>query len=344
MYRSTITLILLITVNFLSNYSVAEENITYQGFVDTYLLHNLNNKVREPRPYSTQALYDKEQRINLGTVRANHDGEDWRSRLALQVGDSVKFNYANEKERFWRYFQEANIGYQIADNIWLDGGIYLSHLGFESFNSKENWNYTRSLVAEFSPYYESGAKLSYKMDERNNAQFHLLRGWQNISSPANPFVGLQFQHFASDSLTLSVSNVFGDENGERLFHNFIASLNLSSSWKLALQVDVGQQERENETAWWYGSALLAQYNVNECLRIGSRLEHFTDPHQVIVKSITEENFNGLGGSINIDYDLTSKILWRNEFRHLFSRDAIFPEKDTASTTSNYFVTSLTFSF
>lgn len=49
---------------------------------------------------------------------------------------------------------------QPSDN-WLDAGIYPSHIGLESAVGKDNRTLTRSLAAENSPYYESGARITY---------------------------------------------------------------------------------------------------------------------------------------------------------------------------------------
>ena len=61
-----------------------------------------------------------------------------------------------------RNIQEAYVGYRVTDKLWIDEGIYFSHIGFESWISRDNWTYTRSLDAEFTPYYQSGVKATYQ--------------------------------------------------------------------------------------------------------------------------------------------------------------------------------------
>ena len=103
-------------------------------------------------------MHEDQVNLNLAYIDGTLSTDNYRGRIALQTGDSVVSNYLSENDLFWRYIQECSFGYKINEDLWIDGGIYLSHIGAESFISGDNINYTRSLVAEFSPYYETGVK------------------------------------------------------------------------------------------------------------------------------------------------------------------------------------------
>ena len=77
--------------------------------------------------------------------------------------------------------QEAVVGVKLAENVWLDGGVFYSHLGLESWASRDNLTYTRSLVAEYSPYYQSGVKLTWTPSAKLTAQIDVVNGWQIVS-------------------------------------------------------------------------------------------------------------------------------------------------------------------
>ncbi|OQW43057.1 MAG: hypothetical protein A4S08_10190 [Proteobacteria bacterium SG_bin4] len=70
-------------------------------------------------------------------------------------------NYAAEPGILGNLY-EGNVGLKLSgsNNLWLDIGVFPSHIGFESAVGKDNWTLTRSLVAENTPYFESGAKIS----------------------------------------------------------------------------------------------------------------------------------------------------------------------------------------
>ena len=120
--------------------------------------------------------------LNLGFVKANYTTEKVRGNFALMGGTYAQYNLAAEQGLLKNIF-EANIGVKISNkkNIWIDAGIMPSHIGFESAIGKDCWNLTRSILAENSPYYESGIKLSYtSTNEKLYLAAMYLNGWQRI--------------------------------------------------------------------------------------------------------------------------------------------------------------------
>jgi len=91
-------------------------------------------------------------------------------------------NYATEPGILGNLY-ESNVGIKLSgsNNLWLDVGVFSSHIGFESAVGKSNWTLTRSLAAENTPYFESGAKISYTSDNDNwFVSVLILNGWQHI--------------------------------------------------------------------------------------------------------------------------------------------------------------------
>lgn len=319
---------------------------TFGGMVDVYSGHDFNDPPTNIRPYTTQAIHEDQVNMNLGMVEAKLATDDMRGRLATQFGNSVESNYAAESHLFWRYIQESSFGVKLADKLWLDAGIYPSHIGFESFISRDNWNYTRSLIADYSPYYETGAKLSYEFDEATTGQLHLVRGWQNISNPEDPALGLQLTHRFTDKFQFTYANFFGDVDGQRIYHDFIGKYDISDKLSVALQFDVGSQEQSTETVWWHGWSLMAKYILTPTVALGERIERFSDPHQVVLQTLNGYSFNAVGLSTNIDVELYPKLIWRNEYRVFLGQNAVFPkeDEDRFSKNNQFIVTSLVYSF
>src|SRR5262249_43105333 len=114
------------------------------------------------RAYLTQPVRDREPSVNLGYGEIKLNTDRFRGRLAIQGGQSVEQNYAAEPEQGVKYIQEAVLGTTLGEDLWVDAGIYFSHIGAESWISSNDWAYTRLLASDFTPYYQSGAKLSYQ--------------------------------------------------------------------------------------------------------------------------------------------------------------------------------------
>lgn len=324
----------------------AEPSIDTTVYADTYYAYDLNDLPSRFRPYTTQAYYNEEYALGLGYVSGQLSGDEVRGRLAIQYGSAVVANYAPEPDEFWRYFQEAYVGYRLAPRLWLDAGIYFSHIGCESFISSRDITYTRSLVADNSPYYQSGARLSYQASENLTAQLHLLRGWQNISADESLSLGTQVVWGEATGFQMTYNTFLGDIHGTRFFQDFIFLYQATSGWKTSLSVDVGvQDQREfDRTAWWHGWSLITQYPVTESVRFGGRVERFDDPDKVVIEAVNGKSVNFTGLSTNVDWEIGEYLLWRNEYRVLFDTQSVFPQGDGFRDYDQVLVSSLTFTF
>jgi hypothetical protein len=92
------------------------------------------------------------------------------------TGNYAKYNLAVES-KFFRHIYEANIGYKFSEKISVDAGILPSHIGCESAIAKDNWNLSRSILAESTPYYETGIKFNYVPNEKWTFAFFILNGY-----------------------------------------------------------------------------------------------------------------------------------------------------------------------
>ena len=255
----------------------------------------------------------------------------------------MKANYAAEPGVLKNIF-EANAGYKLtkAKNIWLDIGILPSHIGFESAIGKDNWTLTRSLVAENSPYFESGAKLGYGSD---NGKFTLavlaLNGWQRITRvDGNSLLSFGTQLFfkPSDKVTLNYSTFFGTDKPDsarllRNYHNVYGIFQFTPVIGLTAGFDLGSEEAsqsggENNT--WYTPVLILRVTPDTKWAVALRGEYFSDKNGTIVPTGTPNGFKTFGGSLNIDCLPLSNVAIRLEGRYFESKDAIFSKNGTLS--------------
>lgn len=359
---------LLVSILFISSVSFADEskpNISWGGFVDTQYAFDFNNPSNGDRAYSTQPARSNEFNLNLGFLDVNVNADKLRGRFALQAGTSVQSNYSAEPSRgsisgpdLSRHIQESRIGYRISDKTWVDAGIFFAHVGAESWISRDNLTLTRSLVADYSPYYLSGVKLTHSASEALTFQLLITNGWQNISennTDKNVGTGIEYSwdHLSVAYNTLIGNEVSPDLNGTprsgefRHFHNFILRSKNTESFEWAAQFDIGFQQKpsNSEFSRWSGGSLMGRYKIGDGQKVSFRLEHFNDPDQVILVTNRPENFNAFGGSIGFDQTLEYKISWRTELRYLVADADVFPKNSTDFSKENLTaVTSLALSF
>lgn len=346
------------------SFAETERKITWGGFVDTQYAFDFNSPPNGDRAFTTQPARDNEFNLNLGFVEVKLDSPKTRGRLALQAGTSVQSNYSSEPKRgsvsggdLSRHIQEARIGYAINERTWVDAGIFFAHVGSESWISRDNLVLTRSLVADYSPYYLSGVKLTHALTDRLTAQVLVTNGWQNISEnnkDKNLGTGLEYNF---ENVTVAYNAMFGNEvsgdlngvprKGEfRHFHNFIFKSRSPERFEWIAQADVGFQRKPDSSDYssWWGTSVMGRYKLNETQKVSVRVEHYEDADQIIIVTGQASPFNATGGSLGFDQTLDEGLVWRNEVRFLAATESVFPKESTLAKDNTTVTTSLGFSF
>ena len=325
--------------------------ILFSGYAEIFYNFDFNqpdHHIRQPFLYT----YNRHNEFNLslGVVKANYTTENMRANLALMAGTYAQDNLSAEQDAL-KLINEANVGFRISKkkNIWIDVGIMPSHIGWESAIGKDNMNLTRSLAAENSPYFETGAKISYTSD---NGKLFLsgliLNGWQRIARPdGNQTLafGHQVTYKFSDNYSLNSSSFIGNDKSKddkrmRYFHDLYSNFSIGEKWSGIAGFDIGAEQNAKGSEkynMWYSPNLLLSYAVTEKTKIGGRAEYYNDENGVIIGTTTPNGFQTFGFSLNVDHVIQKNILWRTEARSFSSKDAIFM-KDGLPENTNVFIT------
>lgn len=325
------------------------------AFLDTFYAFDFSNPPNRERSFTTNPTRHNEFNVNLAFVEAKINSEQMRGRLALQAGTSVFSNYSTELRDSTKgggsqladvlmHLQEAYAGYRITPNLWVDAGIYFSHIGAEGFISRDNWTYTRSLIADFSPYYQTGARLSWEPNSTWAFQLHVLNGWQNIlETNGDKALGTQIVYRPTGKWTFTHNSFVGREADVRVFQDFIAKYQMSPEWETSVSIDLGLQKKGAGLAKWWGISVLNRFRLTQEISLGARVEYYEDPESVIVLTGTPNGFQVWGASMNLDTQLTSQLFWRNELRFLHSKDSVFSHASAPSRSTVFATTSVALS-
>lgn len=306
------------------------------GLVDAFYVHDFN-----PNNQSTRQsfLYNhnrkQEANINLALLQFNLKHDKYRVNFALQTGTYPKDNYAAERGLL-RNIHEATVGLEVsqAKNLWLDIGVMPSHIGFESAISSANMTLTRSLSAENSPYFLTGAKLTWSSHPKWELAGLILTGWQRIEPVKRnslPSFGTQMSYRHSEKMTFNWSTFAGTDDPDatrrvRLFQNFYSQIQVSNKLKLIAGFDIGiQQKTKSSSEWakWWSPVLIGQYEIKKNWRTALRAEYYQDRTGIIISSETLTGFRTSGISLNLDYTPDDLFLFRIEGRWMHSQDKVF---------------------
>jgi hypothetical protein len=311
--------------------------VAFGAFVDAYYAYDFGRPPDGDRVYTTQPARSEEFNVNLAFIDAVLSGDRVRGRLALQAGTGVQSNYAAEPTRgsvsgpeVAQFIQEAVAGVRLRQGLWLDGGIFFSHIGQEGWISRDNPTYTRSLTADFTPYYQAGVKLSWQATPSLSARLDIVNGWQNISeNNRSKAFGVRVEWLASPGLLLGYDNFVGNEQPDslpaatRVFNEVFARYSPRDGTDLWVTANVGLEEG----ATWYSVTLVGRQHLSAAVAIAARVERYADPDQVIVLTDGPFGFEAWGASLGVDVAIAGRALWRSELRGMRTRDPLLPDGD-----------------
>ncbi|RYE31016.1 MAG: porin [Sphingobacteriaceae bacterium] len=335
-----------------------KSNLHFSGYAELYYGYDFNRPVNNTRPdFIFSHNRTNEVNLNLGFIKANYDNGLVRANLALMAGTYANANLAAEPGVFKNVF-EANAGIKVSKkvNLWVDAGVFSSHIGFESAISKNCWALTRNISSESTPYYESGAKITYTTNDGKLTLTGLyLNGWQHIyreNGNSQPAGGLQVFYKPNDRISLNYSNYVGTEGADsirvrRFYNNFYGIFKLSDAFGITAGFDYGIQQKAKNSSDYYAvlsPIALARYQIAQKWAAAARVEYFKDKNSILVATQTPNGFQTAGYSLNVDYAPVTNAVIRLEGKIYDSKDAIFVRSGSAVNTNALLTASFAISF
>ena len=312
--------------------------LNIRGFVDLDFGFNPNR----PRNHEnfmagtgTTGKGANEFNVNLAAIEFVRDAQPVGFHLSVVAGSGTDIVHAGEPagagagRDVYRYLYQASVSYKPTDRLMIEAGVFPSHIGFEAFFSKDNWNYTRSWLGEFSPYYQTGVHAGYKFTDRWSGEIHVLNGWQIIGENNDAkAIGGRIA-YNSDRLSASFNTFDGpelpnDDNHWRHFGNLIAAYKVSPKWTLGGSLDRGHQELPGNTAAnGLGAGAFSRYAIDDRNAFAARAERFNDPD------------NGISGfaqklweaTLTYEYHPSANLILKFEGRHDHSTAPAFSKRE-----------------
>jgi hypothetical protein len=327
--------------------------ITISGFVDAFYIYDFNKPTTVQRqPFLYNHNRHNEINVNLALVQFSAIHEKYRAQLGMQMGTYAHDNYVNEQPIF-QFVNEAYVGISLnkKNNLWVDAGIFNSHLGFESVISAENLILSRSLSSENSPYFLSGARIQYSPSSKWLFLGVITNGWQRIQRvPGNSILsgGTQITYTPSSKYQFNWSTFIGTDDPDstrrvRFFNNFHGIFHFSDRWSGIAGIDIGFQQKfkgSSDYTIWFTPNIIAQYQLSKNWKTSFRLEYYQDENGVIIPTGTANGFKTFGLTYNLRYSPIPNITCSFETRWFSSKDEIFITPSGVSSNDVYVGTSI----
>lgn len=323
------------------------KNINFLVYNELYYNQNINDLNQNQKPnFLYNHKFENTFGINTLIGKISIKDTNYRGNFGLIFGSFSSYNMMEEPS--WASFlYEANVGFKISkkQNIWIDLGLMNSHLGFESAIGADCWTVTRSILAENSPYYETGAKISFtSKNEKWYIAAMYLNGWQNIAKitgKSNHSLGGQITWKPSSNFTLNYSNFLGnaqpDSNRNMRFYNNFYAIYEEKKWGFIAGFDLGVDKNVlKEQGIWYAPVAIVRYQLNPKNTFALRGEYYRDAQNIIIEIGKSKPVNLWAISSNFDFKFMKYFLWRNEIKYFFGNQELFNgQQNNISFTSSF---------
>lgn len=332
----------------------ADDNpLKISGFVDVYANVNLNSPASRSNLLHNFDFSERQISLNLTEVvferkaspvgfRADFDfgpTTTWVHTIIDSDGDGV----ADTLDDTFAHLQQAYVSYvvPVGKGLTVDAGKFVTHQGSEVIETKDNWNYTRSLLFAWAiPYFHVGVRGNYPISDKLFINGYILNGINRIAdNNSGKTFGVQVGLTPTAKLPILL-NWLGGPEGEsnslddwRHIVDVVATLNVNDKLSLMANFDYGVQlDSENESSIWTGVAGYARYALANSWAIIPRAEWFKDRDGFATgtaQSLIE-------GTLTLEKKIKDSLLTRLEGRLDISDEEVFEKDDPEEKSKSQF--------
>jgi hypothetical protein len=330
------------------------------GFIDGYYSANFNrptDSIGGTSGFQVNQLYnfnDKTDQFNLSAAKLtlNHDPDPvgahvdffyGRTNTAVNGGNSDQLDYI--EQAFLSLKPPKAKGFE------LDFGKFVTSAGAEVIESKDNWNYSRSLLFAWAiPYFHFGARTSMPVSKTDTIGVQVVNGWNNVSKTNGAVtVGLT-NALVKPKYTWNVNYYGGPDNpnttsGMKNLADTTLLLTPNAKFNAYINYDYGQNRDasvsnggDGKLIHWQGVAVAAHEQATAKSAIAGRYEYFKDYQGVTGLPQNLQEFTA-----TYEYKWVEGLLARVEYRGdfsnkpFFTHDAVLLSKKNQSTLTVAFV-------
>lgn len=303
----------------------ARSSLAIAGYVEAFYSYNLN---RPSNGLTNFRAFDN--RHNALTLQNLALDVNWvarrvYARIALQAGHTPATYYGNSEPTqvgssgvaasdasVFRNVQQAYAGVHLLPRgaLFIEAGIFLSPIGFESLAIRDNWHWSHSALFFTLPFYHSGLHVGTELRRRHRLVAALYNGWNNVvdnnpeKSLALAYDWNQGPRFKLEALYFTgVERPRGAPEGRAWRHLFEVSARGAPVSRLGLlsSLITGFEPNRLGTSWWFAGAAAARYRVFSWLFVALR--------GTFVRETRARSAAGIAGPITVPNTTDSPVQW-----------------------------------
>lgn len=285
----------------------------YGAYVDVSYIGNFNFPDNHLWRSRATANHDNELSPNMGLAyvrKGASESSPWGMELGFQGGrDSEEFAFLVDEPRVdgadvLRHVSLANVSYlaPLGKGLLITTGLFNSLMGYESLYARDNANYTRSWIADNTPYKMFGINAQYPVSDDLTVTAFIINEYFHLSHANNlPSYGGRWAWKATPRLTLTQTLYGGPDQTDtslefwRLYGNHILE------WKgddvtVAASFDIGTESIAGRSGsprtFVMGGNMVIRWHVTGPWAVALRPEFYWDRNgrwtgaEQFVKAIT----------------------------------------------------------
>jgi hypothetical protein len=272
---------------------------------------------------------------------ATWDHRDFVGRIALQVGHTGNTYYGAEPVApsaeatpgtdagLWQFVQEAHAGYRfdVGGGLLVSAGLFLSPVGPEDIAIHGNWNWSRSNLFFGLPFYHTGVRAQYFIDDAWTVSLAAYNGWNSVvDNNREKSIAARVTRTTRD-LALSITYFTGVErpSGAPEGRAWRHLLDVHATWhvlpwlSLLGHVDGGVEPNAFGTSGWLASAVYGRARIVPQLFAVLRADVFREWVAGGFETGASPIFWPVpwvtSGTVTLDYRPHPHISFRLEYRH-----------------------------
>ncbi len=315
----------------------SSQAISFSGFVDAYYSKNFDSPISRTNKLRNFDIPENQINLSLAEIVFQKKAQPIGFRADVDYGtanDVVQgiAPYGTTPFSTSTMLQQAYLTaiVPIGNGLTADVGKFVTHMGYEVIESKDNWNYSRSLLFAWAiPYYHTGLRLTYPFADNFSVAVHVVNGWNSLlDNNAEKSLGVQAVYSPSSAMTLilnvmdGVEQPTGAEAGKKKVFDFIVTQNIGDDFAVTLNADYGDETLIVGKPTWKGAAVYGRYSMNPKSAVALRAEIFDDPTGYATGTGIP-NLDVREVTATYEYKFADALLVRAELRTDFSNASLF---------------------
>ncbi len=304
-----------------------EPKLEIGAYVSTYYSLYTEDAVTNYVKHATMAARNNQFGLNMAMVSLAYKSSKLRSNITFHYGDIAESTWPQK----YNLIQEANAGINLVKNLWLDAGVFRSHIGLESTQPRENITSSMSLANVYEPYYFSGAKLTYLIGNKLSLQLNAFNSFSSIiETNKNKIIGASVIYAPSNNLTFTYNFITGDDTPDsvtlkhqRYYHNLYLTYQ-KNKFTLGAELNYGLQQYSKQinattlnTAAMNSGLLVLKHQTYAQIGFYGRGEWFSDVNEILSSGLGLSKYTW-GVTTGVEYKPLKNIALSVEGRYLKS--------------------------